>query len=305
MLRGPIRLMHARIHKGAFTLLYLSGGRGGGPAYVYRAEVREVMNRWIRRAATFASLAGAMALVTAGVAFADDGQSPAPENHKGEHHKGHRGGFLGAALKLDSITAEQRASIEQLIAQRRSANMPVRQADAQLLTVLAQQVEQAQVDPQGLAPSLSTEQSAAEAENSVDRETLNRLHAILSPAQRGQLVDRIEGTQAKHEAAHENKERAGRFGWGLQLTPEQRAQIRANLHAARPTSATPHPSRSALLEAFRGDSFDASAFVGVRNPGARMERLAQAMVPVLSPSQRATWAGHLRMRAQHESTPKA
>ena len=284
----------------AFTLLYLRDGRGRCPAYVYRAEVKEVMDRWIRRTATFASLAGAVAFVTAGVAFANEGQSSGAEHHKGEHRKGHRAGLLGAALKLDSITPEQRSSIEQLIAQRRTASTPVRQADAQLLTLLAQQVEQAQVDPQGLTPSLATEQSAAEAENTVDRDTLNRLHALLSPAQRGQLVDQMEGMHAKGHEEHGDKNR-GRFGWGLQLTPEQRAQIRANLTASAPASGTPRTSRSALLEAFRGDSFDASAFLGVRNPGARIERLAQAMVPVLSPSQRATWASHLRTRAQRES----
>ena len=262
------------------------------------------MNRWIRRTATFASLAGVLALVPAGVALANDGQASATEHPRGEHRQGHRGGLLGAALKLDSITAEQRSSIEQLIAQRRTARTPVRQADAQLLTVLAQQVEQAQIDPQGLAPSLSTEQSAAEAENAVDRDTLNRLHAILSPAQRGQLVDRIEGMLANHGTKHGEKESADRAGWGLQLTAEQRAQIRANLRAAMPTNGTPHVSPNALLQAFRGDTFDASAFVMVRNPGTRMERLAQAVVPVLSPSQRATWATHLRTRAQHESNAR-
>jgi Spy/CpxP family protein refolding chaperone len=288
----------------AFTLLYPPEGTACSPAHVYRAEVEKVMNQWIRRTAAFASIAGAVALVTAGVAFANEGQSSGQEHQKGEHRKGHRAGLLGAALKLDSITAEQRASIEQLIQQRRSASTPVRQADAQLLTVLAQQVEQAQVDPQGLAPSLATEQSAAQTENAVDRDTLNRLHAILSSGQRAQLVDRLEGMHSKHEADDENKGREGRFAWGLHLTPEQRSQIHANLQAANSTIGAPHASRNALLEAFRGDSFDASAFVGVRNPGARTERLAQAMVVVLTPSQRASWANHLRTRAQRESSSK-
>jgi Spy/CpxP family protein refolding chaperone len=260
------------------------------------------MNRWIRRAATFASIAGAVALVTAGVAFANEGQSSGQEHQKGEHRSGHGAGLLGVALKLDSITAEQRASIEQLMQQRRTASTPVRQADAQLLTVLAQQVEQAQVDPQGLAPSLATEQSAAQAENAVDRDTLNRLHSILSSGQRAELADRLEGMHPKHEADHENKGREGRFGWGLHLTPEQRSQIHANLQAASSPGGAPHASRNALLEAFRRDSFDASAFVAVRNPGARMERLAQAMVVVLTPSQRASWANHLRTKAQRETS---
>ena len=260
------------------------------------------MKRWIRTSAMIGSLSASLALVAGGIAYANDAQSTAAEHGGNAHHGWHRAGMLGAALQLDSITPEQRASIEQLVAQRQTARGPVRQADAQLLTTLAQQVEQAQIDPQGLAPSLTTEQSAAQAENVVDRDTLNQLHTILSPAQRGQLADRMEARDAKHERAHESAEGRPRMARGLELTPEQRAQIRSNLRAAATTDSGARFSRSALLEAFRGASFDANAFLTVRNPGARMERLAQAMVPVLSPSQRATWASHLRTKAQHESS---
>ena len=89
---------------------------------------------------TVASLAGAVALVPAGVAYAQQGGSSA---HQG-HHKGHRGGLVGAALKLDSLTPAQRTAIEQLVQTRKTAEVPVRQADAQVLTVLAQQVERRQ-----------------------------------------------------------------------------------------------------------------------------------------------------------------
>jgi Spy/CpxP family protein refolding chaperone len=252
-----------------------------------------------------ASLAGSLALVAGAVAYAQDAQAPGKiGDHKG-HHGDHRGGLLRAALKLDSITAEQRASIEKLKQERRTAGVPVRQADAQVLTVLAQQVEQAKIDPQGLAPSLSAEQSAAAAETNVERDTLNQLHSILSTAQRNQLVDRIEAARATHEQAESHEGGKGRFGFGLGLTPEQQASIRANLHAEAPAKdAATKGARAAMLDAFRTDSFNASAFVNVRSPGERMERLAQAMVPVLNPSQRATFANHLRMRAQHEAAPK-
>jgi Spy/CpxP family protein refolding chaperone len=251
-----------------------------------------------------ASLAGSLAVVTGAVAYAHD-QAHAKDGENKRHHRDHRGGLLGAAQKLDSITAEQRASIEQLVAQRKTASVPVRQADAQVLTVLAQQVEQAKIDPQGLAPSLSAEQSAAAAETTVDRDTLNQLHSILSAAQRSQLVDRIEAARTKHEQAEQHEGAKERFGFGLGLTPEQQTQIRANLGGeAGPNGSAVKESRASMLGAFRGDSFDASAFVNARIPGQHMERLAEAMVPVLSPSQRATFASHLRMRAQHESSPK-
>jgi Spy/CpxP family protein refolding chaperone len=293
----------------AFTLLYLCAGTTHDGSRVHRTEVEIVMNRWIRRTATVASLAGLLAVVTGGIAYANDAAST-PEYGK-QHSHWHRAGILQTALKLSSLSSDQRATIEQLIQQRQSARGPVRQADAQLLTALAQQVEQAQVDPTSLSPSLNAEQSAAEAENTVDRDTLNRLHAILSASQRGQLVDQMQGQMqafgAKREHARESKDGGRRSGWGLDLTPEQRSQIRANVRSANSTDSGAgfsRSSRSNLLDAFRSDSFDASAFLSVHNPGARMERLAQAMVPVLSASQRAAWANHLRTRAQHESSSK-
>src|SRR5579883_3108264 len=106
------------------------------------------MNRWIKRIVTFASLAGTVAALPAGVAFAQTAQPPREQVAHGKHHRMHRAGLLGAAMKLDSLTPEQKSQIEQLIAQRRAANVPVRQADAQVLSTLAQQVEAAKADEQ-------------------------------------------------------------------------------------------------------------------------------------------------------------
>jgi len=92
------------------------------------------MNRWITRIVTVASLAGAAALAPAGIAYA---QQAATAAHEG-HGMGHKMGLVGAALKLDSLTPAQRTAIDQLVQTRRTAEVPVRQADAQLLTVLAQ-----------------------------------------------------------------------------------------------------------------------------------------------------------------------
>jgi Spy/CpxP family protein refolding chaperone len=272
------------------------------------------MNRWIRRTVTLASFASALALVPAGLAFAQQAQSPdqaQPRQH--EHQRGHREGLIGAALKLDSLTPQQRSQVEALAQQRKGASMPVRQADAQVLTVLAKQVEQASIDPQGLASTLNAEQSAAAQQSAVERGTLEQLHALLTPAQRNQLVDSIEAARppsswsciacvrADGEAHRGGGERAK-----LGLTADQKAQIRANLkaewQASRANGATPQRgAHKQALESFRGDSFDASSLVHVESRGEHAEKLAQAMVPVLTPAQRATLASQLRARAAHES----
>jgi Spy/CpxP family protein refolding chaperone len=253
------------------------------------------MKRTIRNA--FASLSvvgvlGALAVVPARMAYAD--QAPA-EAH---HHHGHRPGLFGAALKLDSLTPQQRTSIEGLIQQDRAARTPVRQADAPVLEALAHQVEQASIDPQGLSPVLNVEKTAEAAEVGVERSSLNSLHGLLTPAQRATLVDGIESHQHGHHGrADAGANRTGDHGLGL--TPEQRAQIAANLRAEVP--AGQGGKMHAMLEAFRGDTFDASGFVSGVAPGERAERLAQAMVPVLTPAQRAILASHLRTRAARES----
>jgi Spy/CpxP family protein refolding chaperone len=272
------------------------------------------MNRWIARIVTLASLAGAVALVPAGVAYA---QQAATSPHEG-HRMGHRMGLIGDALKLDSLTAAQRTSIEQLAQTRRTAEIPVRQADAQVLTVLAQQVDQAAINRQALAPTVSARESAAVAARSVDLDTVQKLHDLLTPAQRGQLIDAVEanfqahagGGKADGGAGHHG--RLGEIAKKLGLTDQQKAQIASNLRAERQAegAAAPHPdfrgAGKAWLESFRGDAFNASASAPnapqmMEHRANRMEDLLTAAVPVLTPTQRAAVASHLRARAAHES----
>jgi Spy/CpxP family protein refolding chaperone len=271
------------------------------------------MNRWIARIVAAASLAGAVSLVPAGIAYAQQGAS----SHEG-HHKGHRMGLVGAALKLDSLTPAQRSSIEQLEQTRRTAEVPVHQADAQVLTVLAQQVEQASINRAALAPTVSARESAAAAARNVDLDTVQKLHDILNPAQRGQLVDGIEANFQAHAGGGKHDGGAGREGRfagiakKLGITDAQKAQIMANFKAERQAEGnTPgqHPDMrgagKAWLDSFRGDAFNASAAPGgsqmMERRANKMEDLLTAAVPVLTASQRAELATHLRTRAAHES----
>ena len=258
------------------------------------------MNRWMKRIVTFASITSALALLPAGVAFAQDG-TPQTAQHAAQHKGGHRKGLVGAALKLESLTPEQRTQIEQLVVQRRAAAKPVRQADAQVLEVLAQQVFADKMDVQALGPSLAVERAAVAQERSVDAATLGQLHSILTPAQRTELVDRIEARMAK---APRGGERAWKGGGKLGLSESQREQVRTNLQASRPAGTPPRGQMRAALESFKGDAFDAAAFARPADPGAREVRLTQAMLPVLTPNQRATYADMLHHRAERETRAK-
>jgi Spy/CpxP family protein refolding chaperone len=267
------------------------------------------MNRWMQKTVLVASVAGVLAALPAAVAYAHEGNGASGEHARRGH--GREGGLVHAALKLDSLSADQRASIEQLVQAERAARVPVRQADAQVLTTLAGQVQGGGVDAQALAPSLATEQSAADAEAAAERDALAKLHAILTPAQRAELADRI-ASRASHGKEHAQargdagagERRGARFGRDLDLTAEQRAQIRAALGAGAPRAdggAGERGEHAKMLEAFRGDSFDPAAFVVAHNRGQRTEKLAAAMVPVLTPAQRDAFANHLRQRAAKES----
>ena len=201
------------------------------------------------------SIAGSLALLPGGVAFA---QQPAQGQHAGHAHGPH-GGLLRDALKLDSLSAEQRSQIEKLVDGHKTAEVPVRQANAQLLTQLATQVEAAKIDRQALGPSMNAEASAARNARTVEVNALSQLHGVLTVVQRNQIVDTI----------------ASRLPQGKAVPP--------------------------VLDAFRGDSFDANALVREGKTGERVVDHAEAKVPSMSAEQRATFASHLRARAAKES----
>ena len=191
--------------------------------------------------------------------------------------------------------------------------------------MLATQVEQAAIDRQALAPSLGARDGAAAAAKTVDQQTLQQLHDLLTPAQRGQLADAVEAGMSGHGRhgaggdAGAGFGRLARMGQHLGLTSDQEQQIAANLRAERQAgkqgdaagSGAPHGQgqrgRGAWIESFRSDSLNASAggqAPQAASPSAGMrtlENLMQAMVPVLTPVQRAQLADHLRKRAAHET----
>lgn len=146
------------------------------------------MNRWMSRVVTVTAVVLGVAASAGGVALADGQQGGEQAGHARHHH----GGLVQAALKLDSLSAVQRQQIEQIESARKTAEVPVRQANAVVLTQLAKQVEQAHIDRDGLKDALVAEQGAAQAARNVDVQTLAQLHGILSARQRNQLVDAIE-----------------------------------------------------------------------------------------------------------------
>ncbi len=272
------------------------------------------MNRWMEKMVLLGALSGAVAL--ASPAFAQSGADAAVAS-PGAHHRNHDG-LLGQALALDSLTSQQRTAIEALAQARLAANAPVRAAEAQVLTTLAQEVDAGALDRQALAPSLQAKETAETSVRAADADLTQKLHDLLTPAQRGQVVDAIEASRNPHGPHGGGGPLAG-FEHRLGLSQEQEAQIKSNLRAER--QAEGHGDRPdggygqgkgkpPWLEAFRSDTFTASgAGNGGAGPGMnamnrrdqRIEDVLQAALPVLTAPQRTELASRLRARAARQA----
>jgi Spy/CpxP family protein refolding chaperone len=177
------------------------------------------------------------------------------------------------------------------------------------------------VGEQALAPQLQAVEGAIQADEPVMRGTLEKLHAILTPAQRTELVGKIEAREARMEARVAGRRDAGsaqaKGGGGvgpwsraLGLTDAQRAQIKANLGSAPAVDPAlrveARTERQRVLDAFKGDRFVMNEIAPARDPrlideeAGRMVRLAKAAAPVLTAEQRATAAAKLQQMAAHE-----
>jgi Spy/CpxP family protein refolding chaperone len=275
------------------------------------------------------SILSALSLATGGLALAaPDAATGAAETHEGHHGRGHHAGgdLVHAALRLPSLRGDQRAQIQQLIEQEKAAHVGIRAARADLMLAVAQGVEAGRVDDAALKPKVDAVAQAAAAGEPMERAALEKLHGILDAAQRVELVNAIEAHRQAAARGGEpagNGDRAERRGHGggagplargLDLSPQQKDQIRANMKAGHDASAATGGGRQAheaaraqhakVLEAFKGDRFVMNEVAPLvpeagraRGPQ-KMIDAVKASLPVLTPQQRATAAAKLRAEAQ-------
>jgi Spy/CpxP family protein refolding chaperone len=273
----------------------------------------------IRRFASVASVASFLALgslAQSGIALASPEPAPSADASPGGGHHAHhgRGDLLRASLHLDSLTTAQRQQIEALAQQEHATHANVAAARSQLLQALATRVAAGSVDDAALAPSVQAVEGAIQADEPGDRAALEKLHAILTPAQRVELVSRIESRT--HRAMERVADAGGTEGmrggflWGhaLDLTPAQRDQIKANLASSAPAVdksvwKEAREGRQHVLEAFKGDRFVMNEVAPQKDPRVieqgieHIVRIAKASAPVLTSAQRATAAAKLQKMA--------
>jgi len=247
-----------------------------------------------------------------------------------EHHGHHHGGFTHLViLSVETLggTPEQHDKIEKVRADLLAKTMPVRDANKNLLTVLADVLadgiatpeENAKVD--GAVAQLATAASAAHAASA---DALNQLHEILDAAQRTTLVEKVQAhwqvwRQANAEEDKDNnglpdaeERRLAHMTKLLALTADQVEKIKTGLKTAManlpgkldPAEVDAHVK--AFGDAFVQATFDVkslhtgegvSSHLAAAGAG-RMARFYTVVAPILTADQRTKLADHFR---KHEN----
>lgn len=242
-------------------------------------------------------------------------------------HRHHHVGFIGYALlsiPTLGVSKEQEAQVEAIRADIHAKMRPQHEAMAALINMIADGVAAGSVDvTKGDAQAAKVGEISTQMDD-VTNDDLNKLHAILNPAERAALVDKVEAhflvwqkANAEHEN-HANQELEGghihHLSTALALTPDQVQKIDAAFTQSMAAFTTAHgkwDSRGAeehfkaFAGAFAADQFDAKTLTtadkansSVASWGAmRMVRFYEVMTPVLTPDQRTKLAALLHEHA--------
>ena len=240
-----------------------------------------------------------------------------------EHHRHHHLGGVTQfiAMSLDTLGGDdaKRAQIEKIQSSLYACMAPAGEVQNKVLLTLADGVAAGAVDTAKVNATIAQLKSTSNVhECSID--SLNQLHALLSPAERTALVDKVNAhwevwQQANHDVdgrAQELHGQVDKLTQELGLTPDQVEKISAALRTALaglaskfdPKQAEAH--RQGFAQAFVGESFDAKSITAIANNhisthgSARMALFYETLAPLLTPAQRTTLAEHLREHASHQ-----
>lgn len=256
----------------------------------------------------------------------DESTADLAEHHRHHHH----GGFaMFIAMSLDSLNAtpEQAAAITKIRTDMHAAMAPAHDAEKTVLLALADGIEANHIDQPKVDAAIAQLTVAAASVHDAVAGSLSALHATLTPPQRAALVDKVEShfevwhhTNAPDEAATRDAHggHLGKLAKQLALSPQQVETIRASF--ASSISSVPHFDRAeadahikAFGEAFASDRFEPKALTTGGSVNAHMAtwgitrtvHFYKAVLPVLTPEQRAKLAHDIRRHAnyQHNEMP--
>lgn len=244
-----------------------------------------------------------------------------PASELREHHRHLNSGGLTkfVAMSLDTLGTSDEAKgaeIGKLQSEIITHMAPAREAEKQLLQVLADGVAAGALDKAKVDAALSKLASAAASRNDADFDTLNQVHKVLSPAERTALVDKVQAhwqvwREVNPPGSRADEARLADLTREVSLTPDQVAKISAALKAAPASDAgTYDPNRGerrvkAFATTFVTEAFDAKSLASkepvIAGRGSkRMAHFYEVVAPLLTPAQRTTVAEHLREYASYE-----
>jgi Spy/CpxP family protein refolding chaperone len=250
----------------------------------------------------------------------DESTADLREHHRHHHH----GGFaMFIAMSLDSLgtTPEQSAAITKIQSDLHAKMQPAHDAEKNVLSMLADGIAAGNIDKAKVDAAIGQVSAVGAGVHDAVADSLNQLHATLTPSQRAALVDKIEAHFAVWHHANSEDETVdrdahgghlGRLAKDVGLSPEQVEKIRAGFKASIGGG---HFDRKegeehlkAFGKAFASDPFDAKTLTTGTAANAHMAtwgvtRMAcfyEAATPVLTPDQRTKVAESLRRHANYK-----
>jgi Spy/CpxP family protein refolding chaperone len=237
------------------------------------------------------------------------GQHAKDVKHARGHHHGGPDFLIFAALHENiGLSAEQRTTIEGLAKEDHQVAHPA--PDKAKMAAFAAAIRAGKVDASVLPDHPQPSEDALKARLAASASKLATLHKTLTPAQRVALIDALTAKHGDHEGEHRQHAEGrrgdhhggamGMFLHGLDLTQEQKDQIKAKLDAERPAPPTDaqreemkarfeamKKEHEAKLQSFKSDNFDANAFVAPpanapKPPAPSAERRVKELQIVLS-----------------------
>jgi Spy/CpxP family protein refolding chaperone len=262
---------------------------------------------------------------TATTASAEDEESAADlaEHHRHHHHGGVT---MFIAMSLDSlgVSPEQATAVEKIQGDLFAKMEPAHVAEQNVLNVLADGIAAGKIDDAKVDAAIDGVKVASTGVHEAVVESLNQLHAVLTPEQRVTLVDKVEAHWEVWKKANAQEEKPGdtahpehldSLAKDLNLAPDQVEKIRATFaEKARnhPQKFDPAQVEAHIQEfgaAFKAATFDAKTLThgpfahqhlaawGVR----RMAHFYEAVDPLLTPEQRTKLSAGLKEHAAAKS----
>ncbi len=245
-----------------------------------------------------------------------------------EHHRYHHHGgvtlFIAMSLDTLGVADAKRAAVQKIQADLRAHLQPALAADQKLVATLADGVAASNVDGAKVDAALSDVVVAAGLVRDASTDALNQLHALLDPAERAALIDKVEAHWAVWQSANaednatttSDESHLAVLASDLGLSDAQVANAEQRLGPTlQPATRVNAPEMSASIkkfgDAFRGESFDAHTFTAESGPNGADARMAgwgaaylahliEALSPELTPEQRTKLSERLRAHAGHD-----